>query len=202
MFVLLYYCTQVSWRFNIFIITKPLNKNVFRETCPICSKQIYTHDFIVVCGLDGQIYHSVCLNIDNSTANNIMGYKDWFCPICCNNIFPMFNCSDVLNDTGGKCCHCSKIISKHRDTVSRCLSCLNVAHTRCSKDSYCNTCFYLSNYTDDIDSCDFLNNYNSFNPYFLTMTQMTLTVTTLRVFVPSHGLQVISQKNVVFYLLH
>ena len=37
------------------------SSNCDRETCSLCSKYIYKHQPVVVCSMDGNIYHGKCL---------------------------------------------------------------------------------------------------------------------------------------------
>ena len=136
---------------------------VKRENCYVCSKHVYLHDSVVVCSLDGRIYHSRCLKIDNYSASEIRNYDDWYCPLCCRELFPLFDDttdSNVDNSNQIFCVQCSRIISQRRDKISHCTICLNAAHASCIS-SICNKC--ENNSPIDIDCTDsslFFNPYN------------------------------------------
>ena len=70
---------------------KTHSNGIYRETCLVCCKQIYIHDSVLICSLDGRIYHSKCFKIDNSSAKEIRGYSDWYCPLCCRSVFPFYD---------------------------------------------------------------------------------------------------------------
>lgn len=138
-------------------------KAIFRETCDICKKIIYTHNFVAVCCLNGKIYHGKCLNFSNDVTLDIQTQHDWFCPLCLADIFPFFNLPS--NHTVEPCTSCSKLISCNRDKVSRCVTCSGVCHSDCLLlNNNCLQCYdIIINQRDD--DCDYLNNFNHYNPY-------------------------------------
>ena len=144
---------------------------VKRETCYVCSKQVYLHDSVVVCSLDGKIYHSRCLKIDNYSASEIRKYDDWYCPLCCREIFPFFDDnSDTNTDNSTQTCvQCCKMISRKRDKISHCTICLNVAHTSCISSDYsiCKNC--KTNQSNDVEFST--NSSLFFNPYIQDIDQ-------------------------------
>lgn len=75
--------TSISTSFSY---NNPLN----RERCGVCQKFVYTHNSVVVCSLDGEIYHSKCLGFTNKVASDIRQINDWFCPICVRSFTPFF----------------------------------------------------------------------------------------------------------------
>ena len=80
------------------------------ELCELCHKKINTHDKLLVCAFDSKPYHAKCLKIDNDTALELQNLPDWYCPICLENIIPMFN-DDHDIPIVNKCHHCTKLIS-------------------------------------------------------------------------------------------
>ena len=114
---------------------------IYRETCSVCTKQIYTHDSVLICSLDGRIYHSKCFKIDNSSAKEIRGYSDWYCPLCCKSLFPFYDLDlDIHSNVTHTCCECRKLISPKRDKITHCYVCLKVAHQRCIAHRPCRYC--------------------------------------------------------------
>ena len=130
------------------IPNKPHSNGIYREACPICCKQIYIHDSALVCSLDGSIYHSKCFKIINSSAKEIRGYDDWFCPNCCRDIFPFFDeDAKTLNDLNSiqvMCNVCHKFISCRNDRITHCNICLEIAHERCLVHDSCSKCLPVS----------------------------------------------------------
>ena len=126
------------------IPNKPHVNGIYREACPICNKQIYLHDSALVCSLDGFIYHSKCFKINNSSAKEIRGYADWFCPNCCRSIFPLFD-EDFASLTDSHntpviCNECKKFISPYNDRVIHCHICFDIFHERCIAHDTCSKC--------------------------------------------------------------
>ena len=64
-----------------------------RERCGICSKLVYKHQQIVVCSVDGKIYHGACFGFDRDACFHIQSrtLPDWFCPNCARDIFPFYD---------------------------------------------------------------------------------------------------------------
>ena len=86
-----------------------------RERCYLCNKIVYKHQHVVVCSLDGNIFHGACLNFDRDTCFHIQSGSsgDWFCPSCSRDIFPFF---DSLSDMSNVPCLC-KNCRLHRNSL-------------------------------------------------------------------------------------
>ena len=148
-------------------INKPHIQGIYRELGPICRKHVYTHDSVVVCNLDGDIYHSKCFGIDKRIAAEIIYDKDWFCPNCCSDIFPHFNDDTFFADIKSKPCYCNgcrQIISRTRHTSTHCYQCLKMFHKRCISSNLCKSCAEGDNNSAPSTLND-LNDYKIFNPY-------------------------------------
>ena len=83
----------------------PPPSNCERETCSLCSKFIYKHQPVVVCSMDGNIYHSNCLGFCKDTCFHIQSgtIPDWMCPTCSREVFP---CYDDIPDLSYVKCIC------------------------------------------------------------------------------------------------
>ena len=122
----------------------------------ISNKHIYTHDFVVACYLDGNLYHAKCFNLTNDMALEIQSLNnDWVCPDCQSNIFPSFN-EDYVNNITVTCHVCLKIISNTRHEIVTCNSCDSICHKMCTLEYICTLCI-----TDD--DCSIQSPH--FNPY-------------------------------------
>ena len=134
-----------------------------RESCNVCSKLIYLHDFIVICSLDGKISHSKCFGFSNDISIDILNNEDWICPSCNADIYPFFDSCYVPSIT--ICCgSCSKFISSTRQCVKICDICSKRCHDFCMSGKYCHQC-YVSIVSNTHYDSEFLNNYDHFNPY-------------------------------------
>ena len=111
-----------------------------RDICRKCNKYIYTHDFIVICHLEGTVYHGKCFKFNNNTSLEIQQQDNWACPDCVAAILP-FGTEDLLNDDVMlTCTACIKFISKSRHKILTCSICSNIVHSSCSSESICNMC--------------------------------------------------------------
>ena len=83
-----------------------------RERCYLCNKIVYKHQHVVVCSLDGNIFHGACRNFDRDTCFHIQSGSsgDWFCS---RDIFPFF---DSLSDMSNVTCLC-KNCRLHRNSL-------------------------------------------------------------------------------------
>ena len=81
------------------------SSNYDRETCSLCSKFIYKHQPVVVCSMDGNIYHGKCLGFCKDTCFHIQSgtIPDWMCPTCSREVFP---CYDDIPDLSHVKCIC------------------------------------------------------------------------------------------------
>ena len=81
------------------------SSNCESETCSLCSKFIYKHQPVVVCSMDGNIYHGNCLGFCKDTCFHIQSGKipDWMCPTCSREVFP---CYDDIPDLSYVKCIC------------------------------------------------------------------------------------------------
>ena len=81
------------------------SSNCERETCSLCSKFIYKHQPVVVCSMDGNIYHGNCLSFCKDTCFHIQSstIPDWMCPTCSREVFP---CYDDIPDLSHVKCIC------------------------------------------------------------------------------------------------
>ena len=128
-----------------------------RDICNLCDKQIYLHDFIVVCTYNNCIYHGKCLNFDNDTVLDIQNISDWYCPLCMGTIFPLFNCEPINTLQPEKCHVCMKYISFNRHRIINCINCKLAVHENCSNDNSCNSCTLFH---DNVMSSPTFNPYN------------------------------------------
>ena len=83
------------------------SSNCDRETCSLCSKYIYKHQPVVVCSMDGNIYHGKCLGLCKDTCFHIQSgtIPDWICPTCSREVFPFY---DDIPDLSYVKCICQK----------------------------------------------------------------------------------------------
>ncbi len=144
-----------------------MHKFPAREKCGLCSKNIYTHDVILICNLDFKAYHAKCLQIDTDTALELQSHENWFCPNCIEHILPI-HCADIVQESDTVCYCCNKIVSKSRHQISHCVFCDNICHTSCLHLPYmnCSNCQEPQNL--DLSSADILNALFDrviFNPY-------------------------------------
>ena len=135
------------------------NSKTYHDRCGRCKKKIYTHNIAIPCHLDGLLYHSRCLKIDNVSALEIQKYPDWWCPDCVSRALPF------MNDTAGsyteplKVCHyCDKFISASRHYFITCSTCESLVHGKCANDYVCMSC--SNSNTDSLNSPHF----NIFDP--------------------------------------
>ena len=79
--------------------------NCERETCSLCSKFIYKHQPVVVCSMDGNIYHRNCLGFCKDTCFHIQSgtIPDWICPTCSREVFPCYDDIPNLSHVKLKC---------------------------------------------------------------------------------------------------
>ena len=134
-----------------------MNNNINREICNMCSKQIYLHDYVVVCAFKNCIYHGKCLKFDNNTVFNIQNIDDWFCPICLADTLPLFNCDSKDDVVNVKCHVCTKFISIYKHQIVNCSSCNCCTHTECSSNNICKFCLLP---IDNLISSEICNPYN------------------------------------------
>ena len=82
-----------------------VSSNCERETCSLRSKFIYKHQPVVVCSMDGNIYHGNCLGFCKDTCFHIQSgtIPDWMCPTCSREVFP---CYDDIPDLSYVKCIC------------------------------------------------------------------------------------------------
>ena len=144
-----------------------MHKSIPREKCGLCKKFIYTHDIILLCNLDNNIYHAKCLKIDNDTALEIQNSHDWFCPICIENNLPI-NLTNNNSESSILCHCCNNVISNVRHLISYCIFCDVACHKSCLRLPYncCNNCYDTHDF--DLDCANTLNNLFqqiSFNPF-------------------------------------
>ena len=81
------------------------SSNYDRETCSLCSKFVYKHQPVVVCSMDGKIYHGKCLCFCKDTCFHIQSgtIPNWMCPTCSREVFP---CYDDIPDLSHVKCIC------------------------------------------------------------------------------------------------
>ena len=79
--------------------------NCERETCSLCSKFIYKHQPVVVCSMDGNIYHGNCLGFCKNTCFHIQSgtIPDWICPTSSREVFPCYDDIPDLSHVKLKC---------------------------------------------------------------------------------------------------
>ena len=95
--------------------SKACVNSLCRERCNICDKYVYKHQHVVVCALDGNIFHGSCLGFNRDTCFHIQSgtVPDWFCPDCAREIFPFY---DSIADLSHIPCAC-KFCTQNNNTV-------------------------------------------------------------------------------------
>ena len=95
--------------------SKACVNSLWRERCNICDKYVYKHQHVVVCALDGNIFHGSCLGFNRDTCFHIQSgtVPDWFCPDCAREIFPFY---DSIADLSHIPCVC-KLHTRNNNTV-------------------------------------------------------------------------------------
>ena len=117
-----------------------MNNTQSKDICRKCNKYIYTHDFIVVCHIEGLAFHSKCFKLENDTALEIQQQDDWACPDCRANMFPLINQDCSINNTLLTCTACEKFISNTRHKIITCLTYSSIVHSSCASNSICKLC--------------------------------------------------------------
>ena len=117
---------------------------IYRDQCKICDKAIYTHQFIVYCNLENHIYHSKCLNINNTSSIDILSSppsNEWWCTLCLSNILPFYNylCHNE-ESVSVKCGSCLNLISPFNHQSTTCTACGMKNHSSCTNMSLCIHC--------------------------------------------------------------
>ena len=107
---LLNYLLGMGYSAFVFAIFNASVNPLCRERCGICSKLVYKHQQIVVCSVDGKIFHGACFGFDRDACFHIQSgtLPDWFCPNCARDIFPFY---DSIADLSHKPCVCSNCYS-------------------------------------------------------------------------------------------
>ena len=92
------------------MLSKACVNSLCRERCNICDKYIYKHQHVVVCALDGNIFHGSCLGFNRDTCFHIQSgtVPDWFCPDCAREIFPFYDSIADLSHIPCVCKFCTQ----------------------------------------------------------------------------------------------
>ena len=96
------------------------SNNCDRETCSLCSKYIYKHQPVVVCSMDGNIYHGKCLGFCKDTCFHIQSgtIPDWICPTCSREVFPFYDDIPDLSYVKCICYNCRLFRGESGSTLS------------------------------------------------------------------------------------
>ena len=96
------------------------SSNCDRETCSLCSKYIYKHQTVVVCSMDGNIYHGKCLGFCKDTCFHIQSgtIPDWICPTCSREVFPFYDDIPDLSYVKCICYNCRLFRGESGSTLS------------------------------------------------------------------------------------
>ena len=88
-----------------------------RERCNVCGKYVYKHQHVIVCALDGNIFHGSCLGFNRDTCFHIQSsiVPDWFCPNCALEIFPFYDSIADLSHVPCVCKFC--LLNKNTESV-------------------------------------------------------------------------------------
>ena len=139
--------------------------HVLKDKCELCNKQIYLHNIALICANDNKIYHAKCLKIDRSTALEIQGSPDWFCPGCLKDIIPFFDI-DLHEEIPVNCTSCKKLISSKRAKVSKCILCEQIFHFDCLlSHNLCRTCSKNVDFLSGKTDLNTLFKTDPFNPF-------------------------------------
>lgn len=103
----------------------PLTPNN-RKRCKVCSKRIYLHQPVLVCGNCSDAYHGKCLRLINYDVFNLQQTK-WFCDLC----------SETNNLT---CYACNLSIHITSEKLEICKNCYLPVHKKCSFHKTCVNC--------------------------------------------------------------
>ena len=115
--------------------------------CKVCDKPIYTHQFVVYCSLENHLYHSKCLNINNSTSTDILtsssscSSNEWWCSLCLSDILPFYQFLSSSDEAKvDKCGSCTNFISPFNHKYAYCTNCGDVNHDSCIVNYLCIHC--------------------------------------------------------------
>ncbi len=112
---------------NIPNISIPAN----RKQCIICRKILYFHQPLLRCCMCKNIFHGVCLKLNNDTTFILQQFS-WRCKPCSN--------VESLDQT---CETCFMKIDIFTDKIAQCKQCYKMLHRNCIKSNICLSCLPL-----------------------------------------------------------
>ena len=142
-------------------------------SCNLCTKNVYYES--VLCELCRHWIHASCLHLSTDELKLISNYENWFCPTCCNDIFPLYKSlptvdykMSLCNESSVKsadyktfsdCSGCSKKVTSKRSI--NCNNCRHWVHQKCIPGLDNNTDFndFLAYYSDKEWICNKCNKH-------------------------------------------